>query len=558
MKRKINKVKKEYQVYMHKVHVLCWLGHGNYVSGVLNDQELMAAVLSLVPSKECYPGERVDMKYVEQITTWYKDKLTLKQDKNEDKFKPKAPPLKMILLEQIKKRVVTTKKYLVFIFVTMLRALGLQCRVMFNFVTLPIKPPSSELCSLSTKPKEEKADGATDKPKSPTNKKEVKAGPSKPKAKKQKIAQVDGNDDSVFYSDDDENIMQVDGSDDNNARKTRSVKRAKANENNTEKSENEDVSPPKIAKKKTGGASPKATTKKVENKIVDSTKPAVKRKNEKETKIGKDNENKTETALNLKEPIKSLIRGQKLKAENSNNKIESTEELPTKTCIQKLKPEIKNLSEIKDTTPTKSLTRGQKTKAESGNNLPQAKTSNANADTNTKGRAQRSNRGILNVNTHKTISVPKIAVTDENAEDVASKYFKETKPAAKSNRLSRKRSQTANPDCLQITSNEEDKGKVVKVNARTKSVPGTAVEKSKYFNAPSKETTPKRSVRQIKKEIKAEDSQRVSHRDLAAKAKKGKGDVTEDLVQIIKSRVKDAKLEAKKGVVKGKLFCFVL
>ncbi|XP_047989281.1 DNA repair protein complementing XP-C cells homolog [Leguminivora glycinivorella] len=28
MRRKMNRVKKEYQVYMHKVHVLCWLGHG--------------------------------------------------------------------------------------------------------------------------------------------------------------------------------------------------------------------------------------------------------------------------------------------------------------------------------------------------------------------------------------------------------------------------------------------------------------------------------------------------------------------------------------------------
>lgn len=440
----------------------------------------------------------------------------------------------------------------------MLRALGLQCRVMFNFVTLPIKPPSSELCSLSTKLKEEKADDTADKPKSPFEKRyenlNQKAGPSTSKAKKQKIVQVDGNDDSVFYSDD-ENIMQVDGSDDTNVRKTRSVKRSKANENNTEKSENEDVSPPKVAKKRTGRASPKPTTKKDENKIFDGNKPAQKAKNAKETKIEikkRIESVKKENDSNLKEPIKSLTRGQKLKAENS--KIESTKEIPTKTLTrgQKLKPEINNLCKMQDTIPTKSLTRGQKSEAKTSNNLPQTKTPDNNTDTNTKGRAQKSNKGLLNANPQKVINVPKISVTDENAEDVASKYFEETKSAAKSSRLSRKRSQTANPVSSQTTSKVEDKSKVVKANTRTKSAPGTAVEKSKYFDASSKETTPKRSVRQIKKEIKAEDNQRVSHRDLA-KAKKAKGDVTEDLINIIKSRVTDAELQAKKGVVKGKI-----
>ncbi|KAJ8725025.1 hypothetical protein PYW07_015983 [Mythimna separata] len=531
MKRKINRVKKEYQVYMHKVHVLCWLGHGNFVSRVLNDQELMAAVLSLVPSKECYPGERVDMKYVEQITTWYKDKLTLKHDKHEDKFRPKAPPLKMILLEQIKSRVVTTKKYLVFIFVTMLRALGLQCRVMFNFVTLPIKPPSSELCSLSTKPKEEKA-GTAGKPKSPSVKKDddqkYKAGPSNSKAKKQNIAQVDGNNDSIFYSDD-ENIMQVDGNDDTDARKKRSDKRAKANENNAEKSENEDVSPPKIAKKVTGRASPKLTAKKDDNKVVGANKPVKKGKSAKETSMEKgDVSTKQATKTNPKEPIKSLTRSQKLKAENINSNLSGRLE-----------------------SPTKNLTRGQKSKAENSINLPQEKTPVSSSANNTRGRPPRSNKGS-STKTEKIITIPKISVTDENAEDVASKYFEENKPAAKSNRLSRKRSHTANPDGTQSTNKIEDKGTVVKTNARTKSAPGTNVEKSKYFDAPSKETTPKRSVRQTKKEIKAEDRQRVSHRDLVS-PKKRKNDVTGDLVNIIKGRVKDAKMEAKKKIVKGKI-----
>ncbi|KAI5636690.1 rad4 beta-hairpin domain 3 domain-containing protein [Phthorimaea operculella] len=249
MRRKINRVKKEYQVYMHKVHVLCWLGHGNYVSRVLNDQDILAAALSLVPSKECYPGERVDMKYAEQITTWFKDKLTLKQDKNEDKFRPKAPPLKDILLTQMKSRVVTSKKYMVFIFVSMLRALGLQCRVMFNFVTLPIRPPTSELCSLSTKQKEAKKetdDKKTVKTYEKSQDKSKKTVTSSKCKSKGKMAQMDGTYDSSGESDID-NIMQLDGNDDAPTARTRRTRTCKKPATPTI-AENDDVSPPKKAK----------------------------------------------------------------------------------------------------------------------------------------------------------------------------------------------------------------------------------------------------------------------------------------------------------------------
>ncbi|KAH9641000.1 hypothetical protein HF086_015096 [Spodoptera exigua] len=572
MKRKINRVKKEYQVYMHKVHVLCWLGHGNFVSRVLNDQELMAAVLTLVPSKECYPGERVDMKYVEQITSWYKDKLKFKQDKHEDKFKPKAPPLKVLLLDQIKNKTVTSKKYLVFILVTMLRALGLQCRVMLNFVTLPKKPPSSELCSLSTKPKEEKKDAdskakagtseiktgsskaktgtsetkaSTSKAK-PSNiksdeKQEKKPGPSHSKPKRKKIAQVDGCDDDTFIDSEDDNIMQVDGNDDGN-RKTRSSKRTKISEAKTETSENEDISPPKIPKKGTSSASPVQPTLKIdENNVSHGKKKTVEEVKSKETTKGST------------EPSKSLTRGEKIKEEDQSKKSPTKNLIPSRslTRSQKLKAGTsENTSEAKESSPTKSVTRGQAPKTQIGKTLSpsgsdKGKDQELNIQRNSRTRTQKGK-----MNTENITEVPKISVTDENAKEVSSKYFEDIKP--KTSRLSRKRSQTANPKNLLTTSKEENKGKVSKPNARTHSAPDPSMEKSKYFESPTKKSPLKRSVRQIKKEIKAEDSQRVSHRDLA-KTNKGKGDVTADLVNIIKSRVKDAKLQSKKGLVKGKI-----
>lgn len=513
MKRKINRVKKEYQVYMHKVHVLCWLGHGNFVSQVLNDRELMTAALSLVPSQECYPGLRVDMKYVEQITSWYKDKLTLKQDKNEDKFKPKQSPLKDLLLQQMEKRVVTTKKYLVFIFVTMLRALGLQCRVMFNFVTLPIKPPSSELCSLSTKAKDEKA--SSDKSKQPADKKEVKkevkakenaTGPSTSKTKKLIVPQLDGNYDSSFFSDDDENIMQMDGSDDpapSRTRSTRTCKRTKAAENT--KVEDEDVSPPKIPKN-VGTASPKPTKKQEDSKVEKTTRTR-KGKTENETVKEKsvDKElNKKE--INTEKTTKTTTRAQKLNAETSKVSVKKEKSPVKKPTVASVRSSTRNQVSLKNTT------------ADSAKKTPSK-------------------------------SVPRIAVTDENAKDVSSKFFEDTSPQKKP-RLSRQRSQTTNPAASKTK--VEVKENVSKAKTRTKSAPGTALEKSKYFEKePPKKVTPRKTAKQIKDEIKATCSQRVSHRDLA-KAQKGKNDVTNDLVDIIKTRIKVAKNAAKQGIVKGK------
>ncbi|XP_053600558.1 DNA repair protein complementing XP-C cells homolog isoform X2 [Plodia interpunctella] len=502
MKRKINRVKKEHQVYMHKVHVLCWLGHGNYVSRVLNDQEILASALALVPSKECYPGERVDMKYLEQITTWYKDKIVLKQDKNEDKFRPKAPPLKEILTGQMKKKVATAKKYIVFIFIAMLRALGLQCRVMFNFVTLPIKPPVSELCSLSTKPKI-----ATEETSSNENtKKSSKAGnktndKSKKNEKSPKIYQLDGHYDS-FCDSDYENITQLDGNDDILSTKTRTTGKKAKSVNNAEVASKEDVSPPKRSRK---SPSPIPKSK------------STKREGDKKS---------VEVAINKKQKNKDLqLNDSELKQQKNRSKLsidKGTQELsPRKTRNSK---NIRN-----DTTAvSKDLL-----------NKDSAKNKISSSDS-------------------KKEVIPKIVVTYEDENNVSSKFFcnnKSTKEVGPS-RLSRKRSQTASPSLLTKQVECSNKLSNNKNKSRTKSAPGNSVEKSKYFSDSDEKIVeskiPKLSVKS-NNAIDTQVNQRVSHRDLAKKRTKPKGDVTADLVNIIKTRVKEAKDDAKQRIVKGKV-----
>lgn len=508
MKRKINRVKKENQIYMHKVHVLCWLGHGNFVSRVINDQEILAVALSLVPSKDCYPGDRVDMKYVEQITSWYKDKLTLKQDKYEDKFRPKAPPLKEILLKQIKSRLVTTKKYLVFIFVSMLRALGLQCRVMFNFVTLPIRPPTSELCSLSTKPKEDK----TKNKKKDGDKKEPKKRPSTSKSKSMnKIPQVDGNYDES--ESDIENIMQLDGNDDvlggkPSSRSTRATRKTKKS---TTSEENKDVSPPKRGRR---SPSPRLTSTKTATKQIRvhdkldvdfAKKTSNKRKHQEEFESNPTNGSKS---IGNKQVLRrSLGRRQQTSTETNWKKETSTSESAKMDVETNNEPSI---SPKKKRIARKDIKKADKNKSE-----------------------------------HKT-NIPEILVTDES--NVASKYFdKETAPTKKLS-LSRKRSQTDLPSTSQ---KPETDGKT-KAKSCSRSTPENTVEESKYFNKDEEKSSKPRTTRLTKREVAKEDLQRVSHKDLLAKNKpKPKNDVKEDLIGIMKSRVKEAFHNSRRGKMKG-------
>ncbi|KAF5292356.1 hypothetical protein FQA39_LY03390 [Lamprigera yunnana] len=146
LKRRLNRIKKENQVLIHKVHLLCWVAHGNYVNKVLNSESLLTLSLSLIPSQHCYPANRTDLTYLEQIVSWYKDLIPVV-----DKKTSKAWSLEKVLQLQLGRKQAYNKQMLVYMFICMLRSLGLQCRLVLSFRVLPLRPPFNELHSLSTK-----------------------------------------------------------------------------------------------------------------------------------------------------------------------------------------------------------------------------------------------------------------------------------------------------------------------------------------------------------------------------------------------------------------------
>ncbi|KAI4468325.1 dna repair protein xp-c / rad4 [Holotrichia oblita] len=133
IKRKINRVKKENQVYIHKVHLLCWIAHGIYLNKILNSENLMGLALSLLPSQKCYPSERLNISYLEEILQW---------------------------------------------------SLGIRCRLMLSLEVEPLRPSATELCSLS------KADTTDNQNKNTAKKVQVDCTPKASLSKKATSSKV--------------------------------------------------------------------------------------------------------------------------------------------------------------------------------------------------------------------------------------------------------------------------------------------------------------------------------------------------------------------------------
>lgn len=159
MKRKLNLARKQHQIYLHKVGLVCWISHGNYVNRIINSTTLMGLLNKLVP-QQWYPKDKTNMEYFEKIAVWYKNIMALKSKEMYCKLR-KKPDLIVSLALQVQSKMIICRRDFLLIFVCLLRSMGFQCRMVMSLGVDPIKPPQSELLSLSKK---------DDKPKTPPTK----------------------------------------------------------------------------------------------------------------------------------------------------------------------------------------------------------------------------------------------------------------------------------------------------------------------------------------------------------------------------------------------------
>ncbi|XP_043488773.1 DNA repair protein complementing XP-C cells homolog [Polistes fuscatus] len=148
IENRINQRLRANQVLIHKVGILCWFAHGFHVNKVINDAEIMSASLSLIPT-ENLPKNRSDLKYIEKFVIWFKRKFVFKGKEGKDESITKD-----MLLKRLKEKEVFNYKELIFLCIAMLRAIGLNCRLIISLQPPPLKLQRSQL--FTSKPKEKK------------------------------------------------------------------------------------------------------------------------------------------------------------------------------------------------------------------------------------------------------------------------------------------------------------------------------------------------------------------------------------------------------------------
>lgn len=186
LKRRMNRRKREVQSTMHKVHVMAWIGYGNYANRVLNNLSLMNSALKLLPSKQSYPDGPSSEKYFESLVKWYKTKVALKSQKTYADLS-RLPPLPTSLALQIRGSHAICYKDYVLIFVSLIRGMGQQCRLVMNFQTVAKKPAQSELCPLTVK--EPETEDSNCKKKQGDSKKRKSSGKTKTSGHNKKVDQ---------------------------------------------------------------------------------------------------------------------------------------------------------------------------------------------------------------------------------------------------------------------------------------------------------------------------------------------------------------------------------
>jgi len=171
--RELNKNKREVYRDLHRVALLCLMARGLRYNAILRQESILATALSILPSERSYPPKNLDLTYIEKFLSWFKGGIKVAKVPHDAATQNPAPiTLEEDLLEQMGSRSVKSQTFQVFIFITILRALGVQVRLVWNLVPPPIKPESTELMKLL------KGDGSDTQSPQPSSSKGLK--PTKP------------------------------------------------------------------------------------------------------------------------------------------------------------------------------------------------------------------------------------------------------------------------------------------------------------------------------------------------------------------------------------------
>ncbi|XP_017676102.1 PREDICTED: DNA repair protein complementing XP-C cells [Lepidothrix coronata] len=166
LRRMMKRFSKEVREDTHKVHLLCLLANGFYRNRICSQPDLLAIGLSVIPTRfTTVPAGKVDLLYLSNLVKWFIGTFTV----NDELFTEKGEPLQSTLERRFAIYAAQDDEELVHIFLIILRALQLLCRLVLSFQPIPLKDTrpkgksSSKRQSLSNTSERQESSATTPK-----------------------------------------------------------------------------------------------------------------------------------------------------------------------------------------------------------------------------------------------------------------------------------------------------------------------------------------------------------------------------------------------------------
>ncbi|KFP86605.1 DNA repair protein complementing XP-C cells, partial [Acanthisitta chloris] len=136
LRRMMKRFSKEVHEDTHKVHLLCLLANGFYRNRICSQPDLLAIGLSIIPTHFTeVPAGQVDLVYLSNLVKWFVGTFTV----NNELSTEKGEPLQSTLERHFAIYAARDDEELVHIFLIILRALQLLCRLVLSFQPIPLK-----------------------------------------------------------------------------------------------------------------------------------------------------------------------------------------------------------------------------------------------------------------------------------------------------------------------------------------------------------------------------------------------------------------------------------
>ncbi|KAM9374816.1 DNA repair protein complementing XP-C cells [Phaethornis superciliosus] len=141
LRRLMKRFSKEVREDTHKVHLLCLLANGFYRNRICSQPDLHAIGLSVIPTHFTkVPAGRVDLLYLSNLMKWFVGTFTV----NDELSTEEGEPLQSTLERRFAIYAARDDEELVHIFLIILRALQLLCRLVLSFQPIPLKETSAK------------------------------------------------------------------------------------------------------------------------------------------------------------------------------------------------------------------------------------------------------------------------------------------------------------------------------------------------------------------------------------------------------------------------------